>query len=259
MSRPAIEPTGGLDTEARAGRRPPGRAHLVRGALLFATLVAALALMAAGNEGAADSRGTAMALAEGNRHFRDGRLEEALASYRLGWVPENPHPTLVYNLATTLHHLDRLPEAILWYRRAETSGDPWLEENLWLARRSLGSQVFPPSGLVGGLAQITGPLFWLAVIFAWAGCAFLAMQRFGNWPVLVCAILSALLYSGAQAVERWGPGPAVLLVDCTSPAGDLPAGTEAWVRPSIDGGWQVSGTLGVVCPPDSLELISPRR
>lgn len=231
--------------------------RLGRGALLLVTLATALALVAAGDEPPSEARQTALALAEGNRHFRDGRLEDALASFRQGYLPSNPHPTLVYNLATTLHHLDRLPEAILWYRRAAESRDPWLEENLWLARRSLGSQVFPPGGLLGHLSRHGETLRWLAVACAWTGLLFLVFARFGSWPVVACAALSALLYLGALGIEHWGPRPAVLLSDCSSPMGDLPAGTEAWVRPAPGGGWQISGAVGVVCPDENLDLVTP--
>ena len=89
------------------------------------------------------------ALNEGNRRFRDGQIEAAVEAYLRGYSPAAPHPTLLYNLGTALHHLDRLPEAILWYRRAAESDDLWLKDNLLLARRSLGSQI--PGGLFSPL------------------------------------------------------------------------------------------------------------
>ena len=75
-------------------------------------------------------------LREGNRLFREGRLEEAREAYAAGYLPDQPHPVLAYNLATTAHRLGQLPEAILWYRRsaAVNPGDPWLQENLAGAR-----------------------------------------------------------------------------------------------------------------------------
>src|SRR5262245_59538298 len=77
----------------------------------------------------------AAALREGNRRFHAGDLEEAMEAYAAGY--DGADPLLAYNLGTTAHHLDRLPEALLWYRRAIASdsggaGNPWLRDNLRL-------------------------------------------------------------------------------------------------------------------------------
>lgn len=199
------------------------------------------------------------ALNEGNRLFRNGQLDDALEAYRSGYRPKTPHPTLVYNLATTLHHLDRLPEAILWYRRGASSEDPWLEENLWLARRGLGSQILPPGGLSGHLAHLSPILRGSAIALAWLsllGC--LAWRSMPLWILPTAASLAILLYACAFGVERWGPRPAVLLTDCSTAAGDLPAGTEAWVTPVVNGSWKISGVEGASCSGESLELVFPR-
>ena len=58
------------------------------------------------------------------------------------------------------------------------------------------------------------------------------------------------------SVERWGPRPAVLLADCRTEAGELPAGTEAWVRSLDEGGFEVE-RVGVSCPPEAVGLIFP--
>jgi tetratricopeptide (TPR) repeat protein len=198
------------------------------------------------------------ALTEGNRLFREGQLEEALEAYRGGYSPGLPHPTLLYNLGTTLHHLDRLPEAILWYRRARSTDDAWLAENLWLARRSLGSQQLPPGGLFGWLGGHTVLLKLVAVLLSWATLVLLlAWSRAPFWLPAGTFVLAALVYGGALAAERWGPHPAVLLEDCITTAGEVPAGTEAWVSRGVDGGWSLSGTHGAVCPPESVELVFP--
>ena len=211
----------------------------------------------------ASSVSATRALEEGNRLFRNGQLEAALEAYRSGYAPDSPHPTLLYNLATTLHHLDRLPEAILWYRRAAESQDPWLEENLWLARRSLGSQTLPPAGLLGTLVGHTDLFRLTAIALAWLTFGALLFGRPSEsgrtpWPLLVGAGFACLLYACALAIGHWGPRPAVLMTDCSTAVGDLPAGTEVWVTPSPGDAWQISGSSGAICPSESLELVIPK-
>ena len=202
---------------------------------------------------------TRTALQEGNRLFRDGRIEAAAQAYLRGYSPAEPHPTLVYNLGTALHHLDRLPEAILWYRRAAGSDDLWLKDNLMLARRSLGRQVLAPGGVLGRLGRQTDSLRLIAIVLAWVtAVAYIASRRAPVWLVAGLAGLAGLIYGGAAAVDYWGPRPAVILQDCVSPAGELPAGTEAWVRPAADGRWLISGSE-LTCPEETLELVWPHR
>lgn len=223
---------------------------------LVSVVALALATLAAIGQG--PETDPVAALNEGNRLFRNGQLEEAVEAYRSGYSPRAPHPTLVYNLGTTLHRLDRLPEAILWYRRAGDSADPWLQENLWLARRSLGSQTLPAGGFLG---RLSGHTWWLelaAVVLGWlALLALLALPRLPWWSLLSVALLSTALYVSALALDRWGPAPAVLLQDCTTPAGDLPAGTEVWVQRAGDA-WRLSGSQVSFCPVDQAELVIPR-
>ena len=61
---------------------------------------------------------------------------------------------------------------------------------------------------------------------------------------------------GAIAADLWGPRPAVVLEDCSTAAGELPAGTEAWVRHLDDGRYLVPGT-GLVCPAAAVMPIDP--
>jgi tetratricopeptide (TPR) repeat protein len=216
------------------------------------------------------------ALNEGNRLFRNGQVQEAVEVYSSGYDPASPHPTLLYNLGTALHHLDRLPEAILWYRRAAEvggavsaedagedapaagKGDPWLQENLWLARRSLGSEVLPAGGPLGWVGRHAGSLRIAAIVLAWAALlTLIALPRMPTWGVAGVAVLALVLYGGAIAVDRWGPRAAVVLQDCFTGAGELPAGTEIWVRPATGGGWLISGSDNAVCEADTVGLVVP--
>ncbi len=198
------------------------------------------------------------ALLEGNQLFRNGQIEEAVEVYRAGHTQENPHPTLLYNLGTALHHLDRLPEAILWYRRGATSDDPWLQENLWLARRSLGSQTLEPAGFMGWLSRHPRIPTLAAVSVSWLTLLFVALRgRSALWIAATGGILAGVLLAGGAAARHWGYHPAVVLEDCNTALGELPAGTEAWVRRGAEGGWIVSGAGATRCPDESLALIAP--
>ncbi len=200
------------------------------------------------------------ALNEGNRLFRDGQIEEAVEAYRSGYDPASVHPTLVYNLGTALHHLDRLPEAILWYRRGDPGADPWLEENLWLARRSLGSQTLPPAGILGTLAGLGNWIRGVAIVLAWLGLGLLLLGGRLRWAAAVTFVLASLLYGSVIVSERWGAHPAVLLADCETAAGQLPAGTEAWVRKGSQDSWQiVARSAQAVCPRDAVALVYPSQ
>lgn len=255
---------------------------------------AALALVVCGTavsgRAASDPRA---ALDEGNRLFGDGQFEAAVAAYFEGYSPREPNPTLFYNLGTALHYLDRLPEAILWYRRSAGSassggpagsagsagsarqslwndpshlgsdppgpwrvGDPWLQENLWLARRSLGSQVLPPGGLMGWLGDHTNSLRSVAIAIGWITLLLVVAGRLHGWLLIAAGILAVSTYGGAASIDRWGPRPAVILQDCRTSAGALPAGTELWVRPTV-AGWQVSGSSNLTCPPEVVGLVFP--
>jgi hypothetical protein len=248
----------------RCDLRRPG-AGLVTGLLAVAALATA-----------ASPRDPQAALREGNRLFRDGQIEAAVEVYLEGYLPSASHPTLLYNLGTALHHLDRLPEAVLWYRRAAGAGDrsqlwraaepperlhsdPWLQENLWLARRSLGSQSLPPGGSLGWLCRHTAGLRAAALALAWVTLlAVVLRETMPVWAVAAAAVVAVAIYGGAAAVEHWGPQPAVVLEDCPTPAGELPAGTEVWVRPAA-GGWRIPGDPDLVCPPQAVALVFPPR
>ncbi len=247
--------------------RRPAASALGLAAVLIALAGAALAGAALAGAALAGPRQAGAALAEtdpqtalyrGNRLFREGRIEAAAAAYLEGYSPQAPHPTLLYNLGTALHHLDRLPEAILWYRRAAGADDPWLDDNLWLARRSLGSQRLPAAGVAGWLARHAGGLRRAAILLSWAALALVAVRRRVPARAIAAAAAAAIaLYGGGAAVERWGPRPAVILEPCSTPTAELPAGAEVWVRPAAGGRWRISGFPDLACPGDSLELVFP--
>ena len=194
------------------------------------------------------------ALREGNRLFAEGRLDAALDAYRAGYRPEMWHPTLIYNMATTLHHLERLPEAILWYRRGDAE-DPWLQENLWLARRSLGSQRLSVSGFAAVLAQHSGSVFAVAVVLAWLSLLAALWPRAPRLAWASALALALLLWLGSWLMARSAPREAVLLADCATATGELPAGTELWLWPSAGEELAVVGFAETFCPGEAVGWI----
>ncbi len=197
------------------------------------------------------------ALEEGNRLFREGQFEAAVEAYTRGYSPADPHPTLTYNLGATLHHLGRLPEAILWYRRADPD-DLWQQENLWLARRTLGSQNLPPAGLLGQLRSFASGLHLAAISLSWLALVVLLLGSRLPRLTVVATLLGALTCVGlAAAAEHWGPRPAVLLRDCSTPNGELPAGTEAWASRLPDGRWAIAGTSTITCAENTAAWVEP--
>lgn len=198
----------------------------------------------------------ALALRRGNEAFAAGDLEAALQAYRAGYRPDAPHPTLVYNLATTLHHLDQLPEAILWYRRGDAD-DPWVQENLWLARRSLGSQNLDLRGLPSLLVRHSGTLFAVAVGLAWLSLAAALSARVPREAWAATLGLAILAWAGSVAADRFGPVEAVLLTDCASTVGELPAGTELWLWPGRGEELEVVGFTETRCPRGAVAWIEP--
>lgn len=229
-------------------------------------------------------------LAEGNRRYRGGDLEGALALYASGYDPAHPDPLLAYNLGATAHRLGRLPEALLWYRRAEAhaplallpgGGDPWLADNLALARRELGApRVFPQGWAL--LAARRDVLLLAGCLLAWAAVLVLVVEpaagrrlrtapaipivrigrivrtvrtlRIVRIGALGLALAGAALYGAAWLLAARGPREAVLLAPC----GDLPAGSEVWVRRAGAGGpTLLAGAPGPPCPAEVLGLVAP--
>lgn len=205
------------------------------------------------------------ALAAGNQAAQEGKLDQAVLAYLEGYDPAALHPTLAYNLGSTLHQLGRLPEAILWYRRAAPEGDggaaarggdPWLEDNLLLARRTLGSQNAGHPDTWADLRRNAPLLTGGAVVLSWAAAAlalFLPRRRMLGAAGLAAALA---LFAVSWLSHDRGAREAVLLRDCATSAGNLPAGSELWVE--RDGpAFRIAGSRDASCPADSLALIRP--
>ncbi|HKH49095.1 MAG TPA: hypothetical protein VKM72_30890 [Thermoanaerobaculia bacterium] len=205
---------------------------------------------------------SAAALREGNRRFHAGDLEGAMAAYASGY--DGSDPLLAYNLGAAAHHLERLPEALLWYRRAEAAGrvdDPWLRENLELVRGQLRD---------AGAREETGTawsfwmehrqrLVWIGLLLAWAALPALLLPRdprIRRAAVAAVALAAGLPFAAGLWLGRNGPRAAVLLADCPGPSGKLPAGSEVRVFPADGRGWRVPGT-GFVCPDRSVGMVEP--
>lgn len=179
------------------------------------------------------------ALRAGNRLFRRGDLEAAYDAYRAGY--RGTDPVLAYNLGTTAHHLGRLPEAVLWYRRAEAADgagdDPWLAQNLESARRRLAAPRHPPPVVWGWLQRRGGALGVAAVVLAWLALGLLLADRrrsfrwaAGRRGGGALAVLALLCWTAAWLPSAAGPRPLVFLEACPGDGGGLPAGSEAWGR-----------------------------
>jgi tetratricopeptide (TPR) repeat protein len=204
------------------------------------------------------------ALAEGNRLFEQDEIEAALEAYARGWRGDGSRTdgVLAYNAGTCALRLGRLPEALLWYRRAETAipGDPWLRDNLSHTRNALGDPATEENPAWGCGRSL--PL--VGVALAWA--AFLLVVLVRHPPRGLLALLALLacasFVTGMAGIPgiagrlpgRFGPRAAVLLLPC----GGLPAGSEVRVRPLDGGGWRIVGQRDSPrCPAEAVGLIGP--
>ncbi len=234
---------GASSVPRRAGRAPS--AAWAAGLLLLSG-VAACAPPAAAAPG----------LAEGNRHFRAGRLDAAIAAYAAGWRVSR-QPVLAYNLGAAAHQLGRLPEAVLWYRRAAEAlpADPWLRDNLALARRALGPPVVPAPGPWALLAPQRDRLRWGGVVLAWAALPLAVLRaRWARWGLATVALLAAVAFAAGTWLARAGPQPAVLLADCGP---ELAAGSEVWVRPAGRAFAVLGAPADLRCPPAAVGRVTP--
>lgn len=219
------------------------------------------------------ARASEDALREGNRRFRQGNLEAAFEAYQAGYGGDDP--VLAYNLGTTAHHLGRLPEAVLWYRRAAEDGggdvDRWLAQNLQNARRALDARRLPPPAPWSFLEAYRYPVAWIAVGLAWiaVGLLLAARRRGSRGPVHLAdgaGGLALLLFLLAALSGTLAPTPAVLLEPCGSGEDRLVAGSEVWGRAAPDGSFRIvrfdgselaclEGSVGRVRPAASIFLL----
>lgn len=212
------------------------------------------------------ARASEDALREGNRRFRQGDLEAAFKTYEAGYGGDDP--VLAYNLGTTAHHLGRVPEAVLWYRRsaADAGGnvDRWLAQNLESARRALEAPRLPPPAPWGFLEAYRHPVAWIAVGLAWitVGLLLVARRRGSRSPVHLAdgiGSLAFLLFLIAVFSGAFAPTPAVLLEPCGSGEDRLVAGSEVWGRADPDGSFRIVRSDGseLACPEDSVGRVRP--
>lgn len=203
----------------------------------------------------------AAALREGNRRFHAGDLEGAMAAYAAGY--DGSDPLLAYNLGTAAHHLERLPEALLWYRRAlaARADHPWLRENLDLVRKQLRAAGGQPETAAAWSfwMERRQELLWSGILLAWAALPAVLLPRSARTrraAVAAVAVAASLPFAAGLLLSRNGPRPAVLLEDCGGPERRLPAGSEVHVVPGGGQGWRVPGS-GLACPAEAVGLVEP--
>ncbi|HEX6899949.1 MAG TPA: tetratricopeptide repeat protein [Thermoanaerobaculia bacterium] len=217
-----------------------------------------LLLLAGAPAGAEDTE----ALEAGNRWFEKDDLETALDTYAEGWTGDGSplNAALAYNAGTAALRLGRLPEALLWFRRAQAAAprDPWVRDNLTAARASLGHPP-PEAPLPWRVLLRHAP--WIAfggIALAWAAFALVALRKPPR-PVRLAllAVLSGAVFAAGFLAGRVGPRPAVLLEPCPDAKTGLRAGSEVWVRPDGDG-WRIVEEDGdLVCPGKAVGLVEP--
>ncbi len=235
-------------------------------------LAAVLLFCRAGFPGWAAPADPQAALLEGNRRFAKDEIPAALEAYARGYTAKSAGGgsmadgmlahVLAYNAGTCALQLGRLPEALLWYRRAEIAmpDDPWLRDNLALTRHALGGS---PEEKTRWTIWLGSPL-WLAVAgvaLAWMALGVLVFAprpRRGTLAgIAAIAMLACAAFAAGFFPDRFGPRAAVLLAACPPQGGGLPAGSEVRVRPSADGGWRIVGERPLRCPAAAVGLVEP--
>jgi tetratricopeptide (TPR) repeat protein len=201
------------------------------------------------------------ALAQGNLLFEKDEIEAALEAYARGWTGDGARTdgvlagVLAYNAGTCALRLGRLPEALLWYRRAESAipGDPWLRDNLSHTRRALGGD---PEEEEEDPAVWRSSLAFVGVALAWAALLLVVLARHPSRGLLaLLALLACISFAAGMLPNRFGPRAAVLLLPC----GGLPAGSEVRVHPLDGGGWRIVGQGDRLrCPAEGVGLVGPR-
>jgi tetratricopeptide (TPR) repeat protein len=203
------------------------------------------------------------ALEEGNRRFARDEVEAALGAYAAGWSGDGSplDGALAYNAGTCAERLGRLPEALLWYRRAAaaTPQDSWVQDNLASTRQALGSPPQPEGARdawetwVGGGRRLQAA----GVALAWAALALLALVKRPSRRVLaLLGLLACAAFAAGEVLAHRGHRghrAAVLLAACP---GGPPAGSEVWVKPAGNG-WEIAGRRGSRCPEGTVGLVEP--
>lgn len=224
-----------------------------------AASLAVLLLILAGLATSADSTPAPadIALAEGNRLFEGDEIEAALEAYARGWTGDGSRTdgVLAYNAGTCALRLGRLPEALLWYRRAETAipGDPWLRDNLAHTRHALGGD--PAKEESPGWGRSRRSLAFVGVTLAWAALLLVVLVRHPSRGLLaLLALLACASFAAGVLPSRFRPRAAVLLLPC----GGLPAGSEVRVHSLDGGGWRIVGQRDRLrCPAEGVGLVGP--
>lgn len=209
----------------------------------------------------APAAGAAEALARGERLAAEGNLEAALAAYATAYADPGHEAAAAYNAGTLALQLGRLPEAVLWLRRAQAAAsepDPWTADNLAAARRLLGTPDGPAAAPgPWSLALRAGRwLIWGAVVLAWGALGLVLATGRSRSARGALAVLgtAALLFGAGAALSHWGPREAVLLEACPDLA--FPLGSEVWALPLGDPVRVVGPGAGGPCPAGSLGLVS---
>jgi hypothetical protein len=214
-----------------------------------------------------------LALQPGDELAQRAELEAALERHAVAWSADRgaARRLAAYNAGTVALQLGRLPEAVLWLRRAEAGAsgrDRWTADNLAAVRRLVGNS--EPTGPTNwslaasaASADTAAPwLSWGGVALAWTALA-LGLARGRARPnqlvrrrsrrALGALAAAAVLYLAGFALARWGPQQAVLLRPC--PGLPMPPGREIWVLP----GAEVVRILGPeaveVCPAACVGLV----
>jgi tetratricopeptide (TPR) repeat protein len=145
--------------------------------------------------------------------YQEGRFDQALSRYESLRVQEGTSAALEYNIGNTLMRLNRTPEAIAAYRRAQwlSPHDPDIAANLERARAQQQAQLpaLPVSRRIPGL--LSARTWQLAVLVcAWilGGVGMVrkrvpGLQAASLWILPLASVLLLVSAAGAYAM---GPG-----------------------------------------------------
>lgn len=193
-------------------------------------------------------------------------LEASLARHAAAWTAESGEARRLaaYNAGTVALQLGRLPEAVLWLRRAEVGAwgqDGWTADNLAAVRRLVDGGE-PSLATKWSLVARAAPwLSWGGVALAWTafglglarGARPSQSMRSRSRRTLGALAAAGLLYFTGFALARWGPREAVLLQEC--PGLPAPPGREVWVLPGAEAVRVLGPAPARPCPAASVGLV----